>query len=155
MAALYIFSLGFYKHLGSGPMWFALNNDACLKYAAPLFLYIQNYYNYDDMVQFNSNIKNSLPIFYYVSVSSSYLVFVGRHANVFDISIIAHSNCLLFKQDWKNEKGFVGFSCFLSFYRNIAINSQVFLQGLPKVSKYLQFILRLKTENLYFDNMEL
>ncbi|KAJ8948699.1 hypothetical protein NQ314_008363 [Rhamnusium bicolor] len=49
---IYLVTISIFKHLGSGPVWntgeeyFA---EPCRKYWWSFFLYIQNYYNYDDL----------------------------------------------------------------------------------------------------------
>lgn len=50
---VYLMTISFFKHLGNGPIYLASAENAkrtCIEYWWPFFLYIQNYYNYDELV---------------------------------------------------------------------------------------------------------
>ncbi|XP_018573259.1 nose resistant to fluoxetine protein 6 [Anoplophora glabripennis] len=51
MLMLYLVAITFFKNMGDGPLWLSTNElvATCRKYWWPFFLYIQNYYNYDDL----------------------------------------------------------------------------------------------------------
>lgn len=56
---LFLVQISLYIHFGSGPLWKFFYNeieDKCKKYWWSVLLYIQNYYNKDDVVSALSNI---------------------------------------------------------------------------------------------------